>query len=123
MKKKILLADDDKNVSEIYEKILTEAGLEVTVAYDGEEAMKRMKSESPDMILLDLLMPEKNGFQVLEEKANDDDLKQIPVIILTNLVQEQDVERLKKLGVVDYLTKLDFSTQEVVGRIKRHLQI
>ena len=88
---------------------------------DGREALKKIRSEEPDMVLLDLIMPEKNGFEVLEEMKKDKALKNIPVIVLSNLGQESDVDQGKKLGAVDYLIKSNVSIKEVIEVIKLHL--
>ncbi len=121
-KKKILLAEDDKFISRAYNAGLGRAGFEMIIAFDGEEAMEKIRSEKPDMVLLDLMMPRKNGFEVLEEIKADNDLKNIPVIILSNLGQEMDVEKGKKLGAIDYLIKSNLSMKEVIDIVKSYLR-
>ena len=121
MAKKILLAEDDKFLSRAYKEALEQAEFEVLTAFNGEEALIKMRAEKPDLVLLDLIMPVKNGFEVLGETAIDPVLRDIPIIILSNLSQETDVERGKALGAVDYLVKADFSLQAVVAKIKEHL--
>lgn len=118
---KIVLAEDDKFLSRAYKDGLEEAGFEVVIALDGESAIEKIKAEKPDLVLLDLIMPVKNGFEVLGEMVTDDRLKGIPVIILSNLSQESDVERGKALGAVDYLVKADYSLQAVVEKVQEHL--
>lgn len=118
---KILLAEDDKYICRAYKDGLERAGFQILVAFDGVEAMKKVHSEKPDLILLDLVMPIKNGFEVLEELKKDPALKRIPVIILSNLGQDSDVEKGKSLGAVDYLIKSDFSMKEVIEKVKKHL--
>lgn len=118
---KILLVEDDKFLSRAYNDGLKEAGFEVVVAFDGEAAIEKIRSEKPDLVLLDLIMPIKNGFEVLGDMAIDDTLKKIPVIILSNLSQESDVERGKALGAVDYLVKADCSLRAVVEKVTEHL--
>ena len=120
-KNKILLVEDDEFLSRAYSDGLSRAGLEVDVARDGGEAMEKVKEEKPDLILLDLVMPTKNGFEVLEELRMDDDLKKIPVMILTNLGQDSDIEKGKNLGAIDYLIKTDLSMKEVIEKVKYHL--
>ena len=88
---------------------------------DGLEASEKIKEVRPDLVLLDLIMPGKNGFEVLEEMKADKDLKNIPVIILSNLGQESDVDKGKSLGAEDYLIKSDISMKEVIETIKRHM--
>ncbi|MEA1963127.1 MAG: response regulator [Patescibacteria group bacterium] len=115
---KILLAEDDKFISKAYQDGLGRAGFEVIAAYDGNEALKEARKEKPDIILLDLVMPEKNGFEVLEEIKADNDLKDIQIIILSNLGQSSDIQRGRDLGANDYLIKSNFSIKEVIEKIK-----
>ena len=118
---KILLAEDDKYICRAYKDGLERAGFQVLVAFDGVEAMQKVRSEKPDLILLDLIMPVKNGFEMLEELKKDPAFKRIPVIILSNLGQDSDREKGKSLGAVDYLVKSDFSMKEVIRKIREHL--
>lgn len=120
-KAKILLAEDDKFISMAYQAGLESAEFEVLLASDGDEALNAIKKENINLVLLDLMMPKKNGFEFLEEINKDESLKKIPVIVLSNLGQESDIKRCKELGAVDYLIKANFSMQEVVDRVKDHL--
>lgn len=120
-KAKILLAEDDKFISMAYQAGLESAEFEVLLASDGDEALNVIKKENINLVLLDLMMPKKNGFEFLEEINKDESLKKIPVIVLSNLGQESDIKRCKELGAVDYLIKANFSMQEVVDRVKDHL--
>lgn len=120
-KAKILLAEDDKFISMAYQAGLESAEFEVLLASDGDEALNVIKKENVNLVLLDLMMPKKNGFEFLEEINKDESLKKIPVIVLSNLGQESDIKRCKELGAVDYLIKANFSMQEVVDRVKTHL--
>ncbi|MBU2612853.1 response regulator [Patescibacteria group bacterium] len=115
--KKILIAEDDKFLAKAYEAKLEKSGFEVTIAKDGEEALRMMKETKPDLVLLDLVMPVKNGFEVLEEISKDATLKKIPIIIVSNLGQEADVMHGKELGVADYLVKAEYSLQQVTDLI------
>jgi len=121
-KSKILLAEDDKFISRAYQDGLTRAGFEVILAHDGAEAIKKIKETSPDLILLDLIMPEKDGFEVLEDIKADDKLKNIPVIILSNLGQDTDIKKGRELGAVDYLIKSNFSLDEVIKKMEMYLE-
>jgi len=120
-KYKILLIEDDSFISHAYTDGLGRAGFEMIAASNGEEGIEKIKSENPNLILLDLIMPIKNGFEVLEEIKKDDNLKNIPVIILSNLGQKSDIEKGKTLGAVDYMVKANFSMEEVVKKIKKYL--
>lgn len=119
---KIFMAEDDKFIARAYNDGLTRAGFSVTMASDGDEAIHKIRETKPDIILLDLIMPGKNGFEVLEEIKKDEDMKDIPVIILSNLGQETDVKKGKELGAVDYLIKSDFSIPEVVKKINEYIK-
>ncbi len=117
-KKNILLAEDDRFISKAYKAGLEKAGFEVIPAYDGVEALKKIKEKEPDLVLLDIVMPEKNGFEVLEEMKMNKGMKNIPVVIISNLGQESDIKKGKELGVLDYLVKTDHSMKEVVEKVK-----
>lgn len=119
---KILLAEDDKFISKAYQDGLRRAGHEVVAAFDGVEALQKLKEGFvPEIILLDLIMPEKNGFETLEELKQNNDLKNIPVIILSNLGQDTDIQRGRELGASDYLIKSNFSISEVIEKIKSYI--
>jgi len=119
--KKILLIEDDKFLNRAYKDGLERAGFEISTAVDGVSGLEKMKAEKPNLVLLDLVMPGKNGFEVLEEMRMDEELKDIRVVILSNLGQETDVRKGKELGAVDYLIKTDWSMREVVEKVKYHL--
>lgn len=120
MKKKILIVEDDQFLHKILATKIKQTGFEVTSAYDGESALKKIK-ESPDLVLLDLILPQMSGFEFLGETKLDARLKNIPVIVLSNLGQEEDIERAKSLGAEDYLVKANFSIDDVVKKIKEWL--
>jgi len=121
MKKKILLIEDDLFLSKIFSNRLIAEGFEAIVALDGVEGLEKIKNSSFDLILLDLILPKKSGFEVLEEMRMNDELKKIPVVILTNLEQDVDIEKGKALGAVDYLIKANFSIKEVIDKVRFHL--
>ncbi len=118
---KVLIIEDDRFLSKIYASKLSKEGIEADFALDGEEGIEKAKAEKPKLILLDLIMPKMDGFAVLEAMAADAKLKAIPVIVLSNLGQDEDVERAKKLGAKDFLVKSDSSIQSVVEKIKTYL--
>jgi len=98
MAKKILIIEDDKFLRELIVKKLVKEGYEISEAVDGEEGIKKVKEEKPDLVLLDLILPGIDGFEVLSRTKEDPALSQIPVIILSNLGQKEDVERGLGLG-------------------------
>ncbi len=118
---KILLIEDDQFIRRICKNGLERSGFNVITAAEGKEGMKKAKEQNPDLILSDLVMPHRNGFETMEQIKKDKQLKDIPIIILSNLGQESDIQKIKELGAVDYLIKSDFKIKEVVEKIKSHL--
>jgi DNA-binding response OmpR family regulator len=120
--KKILVAEDDKFLIKVYESKLFKEGYIVKISTNGEEALKDIKEMKPDLILLDLIMGKKNGFEVLAEMQKDSELRKIPVIILSNLGQDEDLKKGLDLGAHDYIIKSNASISEVVEKIERQLK-
>jgi DNA-binding response OmpR family regulator len=118
---KVLIAEDDKFLIKAYSAKLTKEGFKIIMAANGNEVVIKAKAEKPDIILLDLNMPEKNGFDALYELKQDETTKNILVIITSNLSQESDIKRSKDLGATDYLVKSDTPIQKVVEKIKQVL--
>ncbi|MDD5144583.1 MAG: response regulator [Candidatus Pacebacteria bacterium] len=118
MKIKILIIEDDKFLRELISQKLLKEGYEIVEAIDGEEGVKKAKEEKPDIILLDLILPGIDGFEVLTRMRADKENPPIPVIILSNLGQKEDVERGLKLGAADYLIKAHFTPGEIIEKIK-----
>lgn len=118
-KYKIVLVEDDTFLAGIYASKFESAGFEVCLAADGEAGLRMIEKEVPDVILLDILMPKMDGFEVLEHLKSNDKIKNIPVILLTNLGQKEDVERGLKLGAVDYLIKAHFMPHETVEKVNK----
>lgn len=116
MPKKVLIAEDDAPLRKVLEKRVGSVGYTVVTARTGTEAIEKIAAEKPDLILLDIIMPEKSGFDVLEEIRLKQNI-QTPVIVLTNLEQEQDRETGKNLGVADYLIKSNIHLRELTSRI------
>ncbi len=119
---KILLAEDDKFIARAYTDGLQRAGFKILLAVDGSQVLEILQNELPDLILLDIIMPEKNGFEVLEEIKKQDKLKNIPVIILSNLGQDTDIQKGLKLGAIDYMIKANFSIAEVIKKIQHYIE-
>ena len=122
---KILLVEDDQFLSSLLKTRLEKEKFEVTLAHDGSEALRVLKTFKPDLILLDIILPGKSGFDLLEEIKSDPQLhdkKSIPVIIISNLGQESDIERGKELGVIDYFVKARISIDELVRKINGYIK-
>ena len=120
-KPKVLMIEDDKFLRKIYKNKLSKSGFEFVEAINGIEGLNKVLSEKPDLVLLDLILPRKNGFDVLIEMKRNRATKKIPVIILSNLGQESDIQRGLSLGAQDYLVKTDISLSEVVNKVKENL--
>ncbi len=118
----IALIEDDPFLSSMYSTKFELEGFRVISANDGIKGSQLITKELPDLILLDILMPKKNGFDVLTDIKKNKNTKKIPVILLTNLNQTEEVERGMELGAVDYLIKAHFMPSEVVEKIKKALK-
>lgn len=122
MAKKILIVEDDKFLRELITKKLKEEGYDTVGAGDGEEGIEKAKKDSPDMILLDLILPGIDGFEVLSKIKDDPSVSSIPVVILSNLGQREEVEKGLKLGAVDYMIKAHFTPGEITDKVKSVLE-
>jgi len=114
---KILLVEDDTFFREFYAKKLKESSLEVETATNGEEGLEKLKTFTPDIILLDIIMPKKDGFDVLTEMGKLQLIQKIPVLVFSTLGQEKDVERARQLGARGYINKSFFDYDKLYSRI------
>ncbi len=120
---KILLIEDDPFLSSLLKNRLQKEGLEVIHTKDGEEALKSLKSGTVDLILLDIILPKKSGFEVMEEIRSDPQLQSgMPIIIISNLGQPEDVSKGYKLGAIEYFIKAKTSIDDLVSKIKEFLK-
>lgn len=122
MPKTILIIEDDKFLRELIARKLKEENFKVLEAVDGEEGLKKIKEENPDLLLLDLILPGIDGFGVLMKMREESILTSIPVIILSNLGQREEVEKGLSLGASDYLIKAHFTPAEIIEKIKNALK-
>lgn len=122
MAKNILIIEDDDFFRELVKKKFSSKELHVFEAIDGEKGIEAIKEKKPDLILLDLLLPNVDGFEVLVKIKSDPETSSIPVIILSNLGQQEDIERGLKLGAIDYLIKSQFDIDQVIEKIKNILE-
>lgn len=118
MAAKILIIEDDKFLRELIAKKLLREGYEVEEAVDGEEGLRKVKEVMPDLILLDLILPGIDGFGVLKNIKDDPKLSLIPVVILSNLGQRDEIEKGLSLGAVDFLIKAHFTPEEIIEKIR-----
>ncbi len=119
----VLLVEDDTFLANIYKTKFEMEKFKVTVATDGAQGLKEIRKKKPDVVLLDILLPKMDGFAVLEEIKKDKDIKDVPVILLTNLGQKDDVEKGLEMGAADYLIKAHFKPSETVGKVKKVLKL
>lgn len=119
--KTILLVEDDKFLSSLLKNRLEKEGITVVYAPDGDTALNALRSQKVDLVLLDIILPKKNGFEVLEEIQGDPSLRDSPVIIISNLGQDSDVVRGKDLGAIGYYVKAQTSIDDLVSKIKNYI--
>jgi CheY-like chemotaxis protein len=119
---KILIVEDDKVIQNMYKIKFTNAGHEVKTASNGEEGLSLMRSFSPDIVFMDLMMPVMDGFTALTTAKADSQIKDIPVIILTNLSQSEDAEKTTKMGAVDFLVKSNLTPTQVLEKANQYLK-
>jgi len=119
----VLLVEDDVFLSGIYQKKFEMEGYKISLADNGEKALVEVKKKKPDIVMLDILLPKLDGFAVLAKLKADSETKDIPVILLTNLGQKDDVEKGLQMGAADYLIKAHFKPSEVVDKIKQVLHL
>ncbi len=117
-KSAVLLVEDDEFLAELYATKLNLEGFEVLAATDGKKGLKLAQTRRPDLVLLDIVLPKLDGFEVLRALKADPATKAIPVILLTNLSQKEEVQRGLELGASDYLIKAHFMPTEVIKKIK-----
>lgn len=121
MAKKILIIEDEEIIYSLLQKKLTEEGYQILIAKNGIEGMEKMREAKPDLILLDIVMPRKGGFEVMEEMQKDDTLRNISVIVISNSGQPVELDRAKELGAKDWLIKTEFDPQEVLEKVKKQI--
>jgi len=119
--KTVLLAEDDAIILQMFSTYLTEEGFSVLEAASGQKALEMIREQTPAIVLLDLMMPDLSGFDILEAMQQDAKLSKIPVIVFSNLGQDTDIKRAKSLGVKDYLVKADVTPDVVAEKIRQYL--
>jgi DNA-binding response OmpR family regulator len=118
----ILLVEDDEFLRGLISKKLMSEGFSISAAKNGEECVKKAKEEKPGLILLDMILPLMDGFEVLAKMKDDEATKSIPVIVLSNLDQKDDIDKALKLGATDYLIKAQFTPDEIAAKVKNILE-
>lgn len=118
---KILIIEDDKFFRELISKKLQKENFDVVTANDSKEAFAYLESNLPDLIVLDLILPGLDGYEILSIIKKDKRTSAIPVIVLSNLGQQEEIDKAKSLGVIDFMVKVNFTLEEIAGRIKHAL--
>jgi len=118
--KTVLVVEDKVSLTQMLQFLFLSKGLDVEIAYDGIEAMEKINTLRPDLVLLDIMMPKMDGFEVLKKLKDSPDTAGIPIIMLTARKSKQDMDRARELGAVEYITK-PFKAVEVVDKVLRHL--
>ncbi len=121
MAKKVLIIEDEEIMYSLLQRKLANQGYEVVVANDGEEGLLMMEEKKPDLILLDIIMPKKGGFEVLADMQKNKELKEIPVIVISNSGQPVELDKARELGAKDWLIKTEFDPQEVLEKVKKQI--
>lgn len=116
---KVLIVEDDVLMARMYLKIFSHDNFEVIMASNGEDGLSKAREIKPDIILLDIMMPKMNGFQVLEAMKKDPVLMNIPIVMLTNLAGDQDMEEAKSKGAVEYIVKSNYTPHQVIEIVRK----
>lgn len=117
----VMVVEDDLFLSQLLSNRLGREGINVIRAGDGEEALSILRDTKPDLILLDLILPKKSGFEVMEEIQKNPLLKRAPIVIISNLGQDDDISRGKQLGAIEYYVKAKISIEDLVVKVKELL--
>lgn len=121
IKKYVIVAEDDEFYANIYKLKLAKEGYDVDLVGDGAQAIELIKKRTPDLLLLDLIMPVKDGFETLKELRASDKHRSLKIIILSSLGQEEDAKKAKELGANDYFVKTNVTIEEVMNLIKKNI--
>src|SRR4030042_1796124 len=120
--KSILLIEDDPLLIDLYATKLREAEFEVEIAANGQEGLKKVKTKKPDLLILDIVLPAVNGWEILEEIKKIEGLQDLKIVIFSNFTSKEEVEKGLSLGAVKYLIKSHYTPSEVVREIKKILE-
>lgn len=118
---KILIVEDEPILNKALTEFLTEEGFNVLNAFDGEEAIELTKAKKPDLILLDIILPKKDGYEVLDELRADEKIKKVPIILLTNLESAENIQKAFDRGATTYLVKSNYKLEDIIKKIKEVL--
>lgn len=122
MAKKILLIEDDPFLSSLLGNRLKKEGFEIVNVKNGTDAVKTLKADNVNLVLLDIILPGKSGFEVLEEIKSDPQIPKIPIIVVSNLGQEEDINHGKELGAIEYIVKAKISIDDLINKVRDYLK-
>jgi DNA-binding response OmpR family regulator len=122
-KKRVLVIEDEEPFAKLYGLKLAQDGIESVLAFDGDEGLGKLLAEHFDLVLLDLMLPKHDGFWLLEERKKYKGIATVPIVVLSNLGQADDIKRAKELGAVDYIVKSDSSIQQIIDMAKKQLAL
>ena len=122
MAKKILIVEDELDIISIYQVAMEGSDFEIVTAKNGKIGLEVAAKEKPDLIILDLLMPEMDGFGFLEAAKNDEQIKNIPIIVASNLGQSDDIDRAREYGIKDYLVKDRITPKDIMEKIRKYTE-
>lgn len=120
--KKILIIEDDQEIMSLLSQKISDAGYQVIEARDGEEGLKLLRSNEPDLVLLDIILPNVDGLELLKRKQALSETKNIPVVVISNSGAPAEISQAQRLGAVDWITKTEFSLQETMDKIEKIIQ-
>ena len=120
--KKVLIIEDEATLQKALQEVLVAEGYDILSALDGSRGLEMAREENPDLILLDIILPKMDGFEVLKELKSEEKTESIPVIILTNLSDISDIQKALDLGATTYLVKADFSLEDVIKKVEDTLK-
>ena len=120
--KKILIIEDEAIIRDLLKGKLVKEGYEVVTAGNGVKGLEELKKEKPDLVILDVIMPRMGGFEVMEKMSEDSQLKEIPIVVVSNSGQPVELNKAKELGAKDWLIKTEFDPQEVIAKVKKQLE-
>ena len=120
-KKTIVIVEDDAALNRALSQMLEKEGFSVSSAVDGETGLRLIEEKKPDLVVLDIILPRKSGFEVMEEVRKKPELSAVPIVVLTNLEGKQDIERMTEFGVLGFLVKAEYTLEEITAKIKSML--
>lgn len=121
MANKVLIIEDEEVLLDIYKEKFKQEGFDIVLTNNVEEGLKDTRDKQPDIVLLDLLLPQESGLEYLKKKQEDDQIKSIPVIVLSNYSRKDMMDKAQHLAIEDYLIKANYTPQQLVEKVKQHL--